>query len=230
MRTTRPAYSLIELLVIVVVIGILASLAVVSLSGFRARGRDANRKASVDGYVAALELSFLRNKTYLVGSNGTYVGYVNSGMGRVVARRNRSDEPSCTAQCQAAGYPQESIAERLLKDGFLSELRYAPGMENAWNDLDRTGGILQAETFHDFYLTVCTNTGAEADDSQPTEGRSFAIFTYLEQADKPERSGDPLKVCGGPDSSGVFKLTNQARDLSITRATFFNYARASRTF
>ena len=62
--TPRSGFTLIELLTVVAIIGILASIVLVGLGGFRARGRDTRRIADLRQIQNALELYYLRNNTY----------------------------------------------------------------------------------------------------------------------------------------------------------------------
>ncbi len=58
MKNKKQAFTLVELLVVIAIIGILATLAVVSLQNARARARDSKRIADVRQMQTALELYF----------------------------------------------------------------------------------------------------------------------------------------------------------------------------
>lgn len=57
-------FTLLELLVVVAIIGLLATIAVVSLQQARAKARDAKRLANADQIVKALELYYDENEEY----------------------------------------------------------------------------------------------------------------------------------------------------------------------
>lgn len=63
MRNNK-GFTLIELLTVVAIIGILASIVLVGLGGFRARGRDSRRIADLRQIQNALELYYLKNGSY----------------------------------------------------------------------------------------------------------------------------------------------------------------------
>jgi general secretion pathway protein G len=58
MKTNKSAFTLIELLVVIAIIGLLATLAVISLNNARAKSRDAKRVADVKQIQTALELYY----------------------------------------------------------------------------------------------------------------------------------------------------------------------------
>lgn len=60
----RRAFTLVELLVVIAIIGLLSSVAVVSLSGARVNSRNAKRKADMVQVSKALELYYSDNNTY----------------------------------------------------------------------------------------------------------------------------------------------------------------------
>ena len=73
----KQAFTLIELLVVIAIIGILATLAVVSLQNARARARDSKRIADVKQMQTALELYF--NDWNAYPSTVTPGGSISSG-------------------------------------------------------------------------------------------------------------------------------------------------------
>lgn len=58
MKNNKAAFTLIELLVVIAIIGILSTLAVVSLQGARAKARDAKRITDIRQMQTALELYY----------------------------------------------------------------------------------------------------------------------------------------------------------------------------
>ncbi|HOM33012.1 MAG TPA: prepilin-type N-terminal cleavage/methylation domain-containing protein [Candidatus Paceibacterota bacterium] len=64
MHNKNKGFTLIEMLVVVAVIGLLASLILVGLSGFRTRGRDTRRIADIKEVQNGLEVYYMKNGTY----------------------------------------------------------------------------------------------------------------------------------------------------------------------
>lgn len=64
MKHYKKGFTLIELLVVIAIIGILSTLAVVSLTSARARARDSRRIADIRNVQSALELYFTDNSAY----------------------------------------------------------------------------------------------------------------------------------------------------------------------
>lgn len=65
---TKKGFTLIELLVVIAIIGILSTLAVVSLNNAREKSRDAKRVADIKQVQTALELYFADNNGYPTGT------------------------------------------------------------------------------------------------------------------------------------------------------------------
>ena len=58
LNSNKKGFTLIELLVVIAIIGLLATLAVVSLSSARTKARDAKRKSDATAFMKAVELYF----------------------------------------------------------------------------------------------------------------------------------------------------------------------------
>lgn len=63
-KSNQKGFTLIELLVVIAIIGLLSTLAVVSLNNARAKSRDARRMSDVKQIQTALELYFTDNSQY----------------------------------------------------------------------------------------------------------------------------------------------------------------------
>lgn len=74
---TQRGFTIVELLIVIVVIGILAAITIVAYNGVQQRARDTARTAAVKSVMKALELYRVDNDTYpSVGTDG--VGYAMS--------------------------------------------------------------------------------------------------------------------------------------------------------
>jgi prepilin-type N-terminal cleavage/methylation domain-containing protein len=68
--TFKKGFTLIELMVVIAVIGILAAIALVSLTGVQKTARDATRKSNIADYATALARYYTDNQTYPVSAVG----------------------------------------------------------------------------------------------------------------------------------------------------------------
>ncbi|QQS22452.1 prepilin-type N-terminal cleavage/methylation domain-containing protein [Candidatus Saccharibacteria bacterium] len=71
MQKSRTGFTIIELVVVVIVVSILATIVVVSYNGSQARARDARRRTDVANIVKALELYYNDNGSYPTTSGST---------------------------------------------------------------------------------------------------------------------------------------------------------------
>ena len=82
MKKSTTGFTIVELLIVIVVIGILAAITIVAFSGIQQRARDSDRKSDISNLVKAMSLwSIQESKTPLE----TNAGYNNTGQGWVYA-------------------------------------------------------------------------------------------------------------------------------------------------
>ncbi|MFA6428608.1 MAG: prepilin-type N-terminal cleavage/methylation domain-containing protein [Candidatus Buchananbacteria bacterium] len=82
----RKGFTLIELLVVIAIIGLLSTLAVISLNSARQKSRDARRLSDIKQVQTALELYYTDNNSYPAtvtsgGTIGTYMTLVPTNPG-----------------------------------------------------------------------------------------------------------------------------------------------------
>jgi len=131
---TKKGFTLIELLVVIAIIGILSTLAVVSLQNARKSARDAKRIADVKQMQTALELYFNDWQTYPTSSSvtstiasGTYIYMVT------VPSAPTPHDGSCSAINNAYIYTQEDSGASYTIDFCLGGQvgNLAPGPKKA---------------------------------------------------------------------------------------------------
>lgn len=81
----KKGFTLIEILIVISVIGILASIVLVNLGGFRSRGRDARRIADLRTMQNALELYYANEGNYPAGDSAALYAAVEAlpGIGKL---------------------------------------------------------------------------------------------------------------------------------------------------
>lgn len=78
MRKTINGFTLVELLIVIVVIGILAAITLVAYNGVQAKARDSNRQSGISDIVKALQLYYIDNGSYPL-ENCTSSCLINTG-------------------------------------------------------------------------------------------------------------------------------------------------------
>jgi type II secretion system protein G len=77
--TTQRGFTIVELLIVIVVIGILAAITIVAYNGIQSRARDTARTSGINGVQKALELYRVDNGAYpSVGTDN--IGYALSSL------------------------------------------------------------------------------------------------------------------------------------------------------
>jgi general secretion pathway protein G len=72
-RQDLRGFTIVELLIVIVIIGILAAITIVAFNGTQQRGRDAQRKSDVAAITKALELYYIDKGEYPAGSGSTTI-------------------------------------------------------------------------------------------------------------------------------------------------------------
>ncbi|MBI4086858.1 prepilin-type N-terminal cleavage/methylation domain-containing protein [Candidatus Kaiserbacteria bacterium] len=76
----NKGFTLIELLVVIAIIGLLASVVMANLNSARAKGRDANRSASINQVQTALELYYDANGAYPASGDVLFPGPLTTAL------------------------------------------------------------------------------------------------------------------------------------------------------
>lgn len=75
----QKGFTIVELLIVIVVIGILAAITIVAYNGVQQRARDAERRSEMASVEKALQMYFIDNASYPTCSNTVYVPGTASG-------------------------------------------------------------------------------------------------------------------------------------------------------
>lgn len=81
MKKTSSGFTIVELLIVIVVIGILAAITIVAYNGIQSRGRDAQRLSEMDRFKKSLEVYYIDNGVYPQCAGSTDVCTSTSGYG-----------------------------------------------------------------------------------------------------------------------------------------------------
>lgn len=110
----KKAFTLIELLIVIAIIGILASLIIANLSTARARARDAQRKAHFSQLQSALEMYF--------DKNGQYPAAINNG----TFTKNQEYSLCSTGFVSGSSCPAGSVTYAKFKVPIVYDYTYTP--------------------------------------------------------------------------------------------------------
>lgn len=143
-RRRLKGFTVVELIIVVSVIGILASIVLITYPGYQKRARDAERKSDVSQIAAALGAYALQKNTYVAtgsgcGLNGNGNGWFNVG-------------PS-----EIAAYPK-SIATCLQETGALKDGTFIDPLNCKFNS-GGTCGVASVPSQAYAYMKATCKTG-----------------------------------------------------------------------
>lgn len=126
----KQGFTLIEILIVVAIIGLLASIVLVGLGAFRTRGRDARRIADLRETQNALELYYTKNQRYSALTGGdTWASLTNSLVNAGIGVSSVSNDPLYPAKTYRYGVSsdgQNYVLAATLEDSGNPALKDDP--------------------------------------------------------------------------------------------------------
>ncbi|MEI6477476.1 MAG: hypothetical protein WCO52_00605 [bacterium] len=245
-RTKMTGFTLIELVLIVAIVGILATLGVQSYDGARTRAYNTNLRGSVGEYSQAMDLYYAQSHTYFVtwagaGAttceapydlgkvekiSGTPWGYTLQGYGNgsptcvgldggSQGRMTRSHIHGTTIALGSSrgggmilqfnhAYDNYSIADALVSQGVLKEVRAYPGVDSFQEDSP------------DFVLTLCNAQGQQA--TGKADALNFAVYASLKGAATSVDTSKVHSLCGSADTRYGWNYVEDWEDADLPPA------------
>lgn len=109
LKLKRQGFTLIEILIVVAIIGLLASIVLVGLGAFRTRGRDARRIADLRETQNALELYYTKYQKYPTFSGGdSWQSLTNSLINAGIGISSISNDPLYPDRNYRYGTPSDN--------------------------------------------------------------------------------------------------------------------------
>ena len=117
-KTNQKGFTLIELLVVIAIIGLLSTLAVISLNNARQKARDARRVSDIKQVQTALELYFADSGAYPTGTDLDICGLCISTGNGIAA--TCAAAPSATYMSKAPSDPLSGQNYEYTRDSVTS--------------------------------------------------------------------------------------------------------------
>jgi len=159
----KKGFTLIEMLVVVFIIALLASIILVSVNRARQDARDGKRRADLAAIKTAVELYYDRNGTYIITTNTDPTNQTGA-----------QSKPSngwfnCAGDCAGVAYFSDSIAA---------------GLES-WNFLNPAPSDPMGKDFNNGAYQYRYGTNVTVDPLGNPPGTKYSIFTRLENPNYP---------------------------------------------
>jgi|GEM_PF-5703335 len=246
MRTHKAGFTLLELLVAVIIIGVLAVAVIVNLSKSQVRARDANRRSDIDAYGTSLEQwrTLSPTKSYFIqivgsglaacnasnpinttvqqgGSTSTPgYGYMTGSGGSCVGDNGGGAGRITRSGITGVGYsyPVSSITDALRLAGVLNSANGDPSEQGQPYSDDKP--------LADFILTTCDTNGYAA--ATPANALTYAIYANLEnpETNPTDEAANASHLCGGTATGKRWSTV----DGSSNSNSMYNYGQGSSRF
>ncbi len=103
---TKKGFTLIEILIVVVIIGVLAAVVLISLDSAQAKARDTRRLSDLNELANAFRMYYEKNNTYVISDAGPMSGYAHQGW------------LNCNTTC--GGYSAKTLDQALVEMNLIS--------------------------------------------------------------------------------------------------------------
>lgn len=202
-NSSRQAYSTMELMIAVSIMGILAALAVINFSESRKAARDSRRKSDVRVYVDAINAYRLAKSTFMVSTPDTpcqangasesdptqpYSGGCTGASGRSFGKLNLREAIETVdilgGPSLVKTYANTTIAQGLKDNGYLATIATDPSNSEDDNIPGKK----------DYVLIRCCGDGTQ---SFTKGGSLFAVWAQLEKDPLISETDNTDRYCGG---------------------------------
>lgn len=154
-RTKNKGFTLIELLIVIAIIGLLATLAIVSLTSAQQRARDTKRVADVKAMQTAMELYWNENAEYpavVAGGSPTTWTSLQTDLATFVSAL--PVDPEHPTQLYFYGVASDATADEYLQEYVVGATIENDQHQGLAQDVDGTPGTVPAD-----YNSVTANDG-----------------------------------------------------------------------
>lgn len=172
-NTSQAGFTMIELLVVMVIIGILAAIGFGSFQSSQLKGRDANRKSDLNQIGKALETYYNDKGSYPIGAAGLINGC--SGGSSCDWGDPFVDENGTTYMIEIPADPRDNMSYYYVSDGTYYQI-YA----NLENTLDKDVPVDASDNKMEYSDIICgsgaCNYGISSPNITTDDGRSLTAI------------------------------------------------------
>lgn len=181
-QTKLPGFTVVELVIVIVTIGILATIALVTFPGYQAQTRDTKRKSDVQQVATALSAYLIQNNNAVeqasgCGINGNGNGWLDVGPADIAA------------------YPKSIV--NCLQDANVLAVTDFIDPSGCVRDSTASCGVYGGAPTKAYMKVTCTKGGA----------KSTYVLAYLET--QPQKKAEVDALCDANTVSGFTSTTQQ---------------------